>query len=303
VPTRALMTVAALVFCITAAGTAPAGASTPHDDPFRLGWPAYAATVLADTTASTEIDCTPGSVACVDNVVVEMQRRVDQLGCAHEAVFAFVYLRTTQEYRRAVADPHFFADNAFVNHEDALFADTYFDAHDRYRAGALAQVPPAWRIAFHSSEQRQLSALGDMLLGMNAHINRDLPFVLHAIGLVDEEGRSRKADHDRVNDILALVNRYVLFEVSLRYDPTAIDGRTPATTMDARSLQSLVTRWREGAWRNAELLAAARTPAQRLQVARTIETQAGAMALSLLSTYANSPTTDVAARDAHCRSH
>jgi hypothetical protein len=70
-----------------------------------------------------------------------MQQRLDALGCQHDAVFALVYLLTTQEYRRAVEDPHFFADNAYVNHEDALFADFYFRAHDRFRAATLADVP------------------------------------------------------------------------------------------------------------------------------------------------------------------
>jgi hypothetical protein len=299
---RALM-IAALIMAFVAGGLEPAGAApsgTAISDPFQLGWPGYPPTVLADGRASTEIDCTPGSLQCVDRVVAEMQRRSDALGCTHDAVFAYVYLRTTQGYRQAVEDPNFFADNAFVNHEDAVFADTYFRAHDRFRAGALAEVPPAWRVAFHVAATKQVTGFGNMLLGMNAHINRDLPFVLNAIGLRDPRGASRKPDHDRVNDILAVVNRYVLFEVIQRYDPDAGAGQAPSTTMDAKSLQNLVTRWREQAWVNAQRLAAARTTSQRLDVARSIEEKAEATALGLQSAWAYRPGEDSGARDAYC---
>ena len=39
---------------------------------------------------------------------------------------------------------------------------------------------------------------GDLLLGMNAHINRDLAFVLAATGLIGPDGSSRKHDYDAV---------------------------------------------------------------------------------------------------------
>jgi hypothetical protein len=299
---------AALIAALVVGGSIPAVSAAPAppdplSDPFALGWPTYNPTVLADRAASTETGCVRGTVACVDNVVAAMQARLGPLGCAHDAVFALVYLRTTEEYRRAVSDPTFFADNAYVNHEDALFADTYLQAFDRFHAGNLAEVPPAWRIAFHAAGGKEVTSLGNMLLGMSAHINRDLPFVLNAIGLVSPQGVSRKADHDRVNAILAVVNRYALYEVSLRYDPTAGDGHAANTTMDSKSLQNLVTRWREQAWANAELLARARTPAQRLQVATAIETQAAATARSLRTSYRHGPGDDVAARDAFCAAH
>jgi hypothetical protein len=312
---RALIAAALVVLLVAAvprpADAAPSGTPprttptvpTPNSDPFRLGWPAYTPVVPGDARASTEAGCTPGSTACVDNVVAEMQRRVASLGCSHDGVFGYVYLRTTQQYRQAVTDPAFFRDNAFVNHEDAVFADTYFRAQDGFRAGTLAEVPPAWRIAFHVASIRKVTSLGNMLLGMSAHINRDLPFVLNAIGLVDANGVSRKPDHDRVNDILAVVNRYALYEVSQRYDPTAGDGRSAATTMDYHALQNTVTRWREQAWTNATALAAARTPDARLTVARSIEAQAAATALGLQTSYAYGPGETSTPRDAYCAAH
>jgi hypothetical protein len=290
-----------LVLLVLLAG--PATAAAPGSDPFRLGWPGFTETVPADGPASAETGCARGSTVCVDQVVAAMQTRYGGLGCSHDAIFSLLYLRTTQEYRRSVSDPAFFKDNAWVNHEDAVFADLYFKAFDRYRAGALGDVPPAWRITFYAAQQRKVTGLGDMLLGMSAHIRRDLPFVLYAVGLVDANGVSREADHTRVNDILAVVNRYALYEVATRYDPTVGDGHAPSTTMDSRSLQNLVTRWRAQAWTDAQRLAAARTPAIRLQVAQSIDDAAASAALGLMQSYALGPREDSSARDAYCAAH
>lgn len=40
------------------------------------------------------------------------------------------------------------------------------------------------------------------MLGMHAHINRDLPVVLAATGLVMPDGSSGKADYDKVEEFL-----------------------------------------------------------------------------------------------------
>jgi Family of unknown function (DUF5995) len=295
--------VATVVVVLVFATPAPASAASPYDDPFFLNWPAFLPAVPVDVTASTETDCPSGGVACVDNVVRVMQERLQALGCSHGSSFAYVYLRTTQEYRRAVEDPRFFADNAFVNHEDTVFADFYFRAQDRWRAGAVADVPPAWRIAFRAADRREVTGMGDALLGMNAHISRDLPFVLNAIGTVDADGVSRKPDHDRVNAVLNAVTAYVLQEAAARYDPTMDDGNVTFTSIDERALLILVQGWRELAWRNAELLRAAPNLAEKLNVARLIEDQAAIQALALRTAYSYGVLRTSASRDAFCAAH
>src|SRR5258706_5450036 len=133
-----------------------------------------------------------------------MTRRFDLLDatCDHNLLFSLTYLRTTEEYRRAVVEPDFFSDPNFINHQDANFARMYFDAWDAYRAGALGNVPRAWQLAFRTADQKQVNGTGNLLLGMSAHVNRDLPFVLAAIGLVKPDGTSRQPDHDKVDVFL-----------------------------------------------------------------------------------------------------
>lgn len=264
----------------------PAGASgQDYEDPFFLNWPEFLPASATEYTVSTDIDCRSGKNNCVDKVIREMTRRYNRLGCDHDSTFAFTYLLTTEEYRAAVEDPDFFEDNAFINNQDAVFADYYFDQYDDFHAGRIDEVSPAWRIAFQTAEDEAVSGMGNVFLGMNAHVNRDLPFVLEAIGLVKPDGTSRKADHDRVNDFLAAVNQYLLSEAAQYLDPTLDDGDVPGTSIDNSVAVQALVMWREQAWRNAERLAAAATPEARAQVAQEIEQTAALEALIIRTTF------------------
>jgi hypothetical protein len=233
-----------------------------------------------------------------------MTQRLDPLAqsCNHNAVFALTYLRVTQEYRRTIEQP-FFDHTSFVNYEDTLFAHYYFNAFDAWSAGRIADVPPAWRIAFDAASKRKVSGSGDLLLGINAHVQRDLPLVLYSIGLVAPDGTSRKPDHDRVNIILNRVFGPVIAEIARRFDPTIDDTNLP-TSLDDAALFQIVAGWREKAWRNAEELAAAPTPAARDLVVAQIETDAATEARAIVASTAYPPLLGGnAARDAYCAIH
>ena len=70
-----------------------------------------------------------------------------------------------------------------------------------------------------------MTGVGDMFLGMNAHINRDLSYTLAAVGLVKPGGGTRKTDHDKVNTFLANVADPLQAELARRYDPLFDDHR------------------------------------------------------------------------------
>ncbi len=76
----------------------------------------------------------------------------------------------------------YFADSRWVSRESMVFADYYFDAYDDWLAGHRTAVPAAWLIAFEAARRSRISGAGDLMLGMNAHINRDLPYVLDPSG-------------------------------------------------------------------------------------------------------------------------
>lgn len=245
--------------------------------------------------------CRDGHPSCVDATIAEMRARFAPLGraCHHNAVFALTYLRTTQTYKWARDQAGFFADPAWVNREDAVFAALYFTAYDAWAAGRRWAVPGAWLIALDAARDRRVTAAGNVLLGMNAHINRDLPYVLAAIGLTRPDGTSRKPDHDKVNEFLALVMAPVLAELSARFDPFGLaGGLSPEAAFD------LIVTWRERAWRNAERLVAAPGPLARAVIAAEIEASATAQAVgyAALTSY-TPPLTTPGPRDAHCSAH
>jgi hypothetical protein len=274
------------------------------DDPPFVGWSALLPSLALPYDPASPDDCIAGRSQCVDKTIREMTRRTDPLtsSCDHNAIFSLTYLRVTQEYRRTIDEP-FFDDTSFVNYEDTLFAHYYFAAYDSWATGRTEEVPPAWRIAFDAASRHAVSALGDLLLGINAHVQRDLPLVLYSIGLTAPDGTSRKPDHDRVNQILNRVTDDIIAEIARRFDPTIDDTNLPTTFDDATLFQTIVA-WREKAWRNAEALAAAPTPEARDLVVAQIETDAATEARMIVAATAYPPLLGgSASRDAYCAIH
>ena len=280
-------------------------AAAAAEDPPFVGWTALLPGLSIPYDATSPDDCAAGRVQCVDKVVRQMTQRLDPLAssCDHDAIFSLTYLRVTQEYRRTIETPTFFDDTSFVNHEDVVFAGYYFAAYDAWKAGRIADVPPAWRVAFDASRDRAVSSYGNLLLGINAHVQRDLPFVVYSLGMVGPDGSSRKPDHDRVNQILNRVTDDLIAEIARRFDPTIDDTNLP-TTLDDFTLFQTVAGWRESAWRHAELLAAAPTPQARELVGQEIEDYAASQARMIRAGTAYLPLSGgSAARDAFCATH
>jgi Family of unknown function (DUF5995) len=275
------------------------------DDPPFVGWTALLPGLSLPYDPASPDDCIAGRSQCVDKTIRQMTSRFDSLAssCDHNAIFSLVYLRVTQAYRQAIDGP-FFDDTSFVNYEDTVFAHYYFAAFDAWSAGQVAQVPLAWRIAFDAAAKHKVSAIGDLLLGVNAHVQRDLPFVLYSIGgLVAPDGTSRKPDFDRVDIILNRVMAPVLAEIARRFDPTIDDTNLP-TTLDDTALFQLLAGWREDAWRDAEALADAPTPEARDLVAAQIENNAANEARLIEASTAYPPLLGgSASRDAYCAVH
>ncbi len=136
-------------------GTVVAGAGSVGtaraDDPTFVSWSDVLPGLTDEYDPSSETPCVSGDPKCVQMVIKEMQRRFRPLArkCSHQANFALSHLRTTEEFQRATAEPGFFIDPLFVNHEDAVFAKYYFEAYDAWEAGRMGQVPKARRIALN----------------------------------------------------------------------------------------------------------------------------------------------------------
>jgi hypothetical protein len=277
--------------------------STSTTTPAFIDWVSLLPSLTDAYDPTSTNDCVAGRPRCVDVTIGEMTRRFDQLGqsCSHNALFAMAYLRTTQTYKWARDQAGYFADTPWVNHEDAVFAKYYFQAYDSYAAGNRAAVPQAWQIAFDAAAGHKVSGAGSLMLGMSAHVNRDLPFVLAAIGITYPDGTTRKPDHDKVNQFLNAEVAQLLAEASARFDPATWPNISTPYGVGVTGLFQTLEAWRELAWRNAELLADAPTPADRALVAQEIEDSAAVQgqAIMLADAYLP-PLTTSAARDSFC---
>ncbi|MEO7398958.1 MAG: DUF5995 family protein [Ilumatobacteraceae bacterium] len=294
-------------------GRAPAGVMlfvlvivgcSGDDDGDRLGLAAGGREWPTTVAPSTTPACVSGDVTCVDETLGEMRRRLDLLAssCDHHAVFALTYLHITAGYREMNTDPGAFEDVVFMSHLDSLFGQFYFAAFDAYSSGDIESVPPAWRIAFDQSAAGEISGIGDALLGISAHINRDLPFVLAQLGIVDPSGRTRRDDFDRVNTVFGGALLAVLKEGAQRFDPALAQPKIGGQPLDAANALALVRQWRDAAFHNAERLSATVTPEARRAVVAEIEDNAAVMARSLQLATALSPSESSAARDDYCES-
>jgi hypothetical protein len=279
----------------------PAGASADAN----VAWSSYLAGWTDEYVPTSDNDCVAGRDRCLKATLKELARIADATAkdCSHDAIFARSYLRMTQTYGWSRDIDGFYEDVPFANHQDAVFARYYTDAYHAYHGGDRASVPEAWRIAFDASRDEKVTGTGSLLLGMNAHINRDLPFVLAAVGLVAPDGTSRKPDYDAVEKWLYTATEPLVAEVATRFDPTADDANDPYG-LGYLALFQRVSAQRENAWRNAEALVSAETPEERERVAASIEAQAETEARTLLALQSFVPPfTTSQRRDQWCAEH
>jgi hypothetical protein len=276
-----LATLVCLVVGVFACASCPALADSPLVP--NTNW-----TALLPPLSGTPTEPQPGpvpncevpSVGCIDTEIQRMTELRDQLGCDHRAVFATTYLELTRGIRNTVeTDPGMFQDLDYLYTEDALFADMYFDTFKAWERGG--EVTPAWRIAFEQAARGQITGAQEMLLGINAHVQNDMPFVIAALGVRTPGGASRKPNHDAVNEVLNRAYGPVVEAIRQRYDP--LIGVTNPAIVPADDIGGLemVRVWRELVWRNAERLLLAKTESARQQIAKQIEANAAGWATGM----------------------
>jgi len=173
--------------------------------------------------------------------------------------FHATYLRTTRAVAQEI-DRGGFADGAWLERWDIVFAELYLDALHADLAGDPVAEP--WRIAFDTAaKQPKLPPLRHVLLGMNAHINYDLPQALVAVispAEFDDPAvrAARAADHSHVDEVL-------LARVGAEDDELSGISRRSLldrvlAPLNRAATKRLLTEARAKVWRNAVALDRAR---------------------------------------------
>jgi hypothetical protein len=177
--------------------------------------------------------------------------------------FLATYMRTTvavgEEVRRGG-----FEDAEWVERWDVTFANLYLDALEQWTAGEGAPGP--WAVAFQAAAARDehLPPLRHVLLGMNAHINYDLPQALLA-AITDDEFDDealvsrRRQDHAHIDEVLASrvdAEDKELIKVEQPGDRTWLDRLM--TPFNQAGTKRFLKEARRKVWANARLMSAAR---------------------------------------------
>jgi Family of unknown function (DUF5995) len=195
----------------------------------------------------------------IEELIGRMAAQLDSLRAAGDRrqYFHATYQRTTiaiaEEIKRGG-----FEDPEWVERWDVVFADLYLDALQTSLTGREPARP--WAIAFGAPAD--LPVLRHVLLGMNAHINFDLPQALVAV-ITNEQFDDpallarREADHRAIDTVLA--SRVAAEDDEL----TAASG--PGTLLDRLlrpfnrlGTQRFLREAREKVWANAIALSRAR---------------------------------------------
>src|SRR4051794_39470396 len=199
-----------------------------------------------------------------------MQSRLDTLppGQEHLSDFLGTYLRTTLAVGKAV-DGGAFEDPEWVERWDVAFAELYLDALDAYLSGGAPSRP--WRLAFDAPPD--LPALRHVLLGVNAHVNYDLPQALLAV-ISDADFTdsslmaSRRRDHERIDSILA--GRVAAEDAELGVHGRSLTDRI-LQPLNRLSSKRFLREARTKVWHNTVELQAARLTGRTAYDARLAE--------------------------------
>lgn len=211
------------------------------------------------------------SSAAIETVATGMQERLDAMppGRAARRDFLGTYRRTTLAVGDAVARGDF-EDPAWVEDWDIAFAGFYLAALDADASGG--SPPRPWRLAFGARDS--LPSLLHVLLGVNAHVNYDLPQALLAViddadfadpALLDR----RRRDHERIDAVLSARVAAEDDELSARSARRLVDrALTPLNRLASRRF---LREARQKVWHNAIELQRARVAGPDAYVVRLAE--------------------------------
>jgi hypothetical protein len=199
-------------------------------------------------------------IGSIDDVLARFEKLTPPAG-DEKRHFHGVYHRNTVAVKEDLEHGGFL-DPAWVEPWDVVFANLYLDAIERWNRGEPPSGP--WRIAFEAAEDQAITPLHHVLVGLNAHLNNDLPQALLAV-LSDAELADRELVSRRYRDfahIDGIVVRRVkeedllLREVEEPGDRTWVDRLM--TPFNRSASKRFLKEARYKVWRNAFELAAAR---------------------------------------------
>ena len=213
----------------------------------------------------------PPPFQSVDDVAAGLGALDRQFRAARDrrGLFVTTYIATTHTIGQWV-DRGIFKDARAMTRYVVAFANAYRRALADSVAGERNRVPVSWQQSFDACGDRNRSGFQCLMLGVNAHMNRDLPYAVIEAE-VDVNCTSCYQDYVRIDDVLRLNIPLVRRRIADAYGAELpLVQRWFGRLGDARMMRSF-ERARRNSWEFAQLLARADTDLARAAVDRVIE--------------------------------
>lgn len=202
------------------------------------------------------------------------------------AIFLRLYYMMTLEVYKAIhgCDEYkgrrIFLDPEWIFRLSGRFSSLYFESL------TAPEGDRAWRIAHRVAAQPGSSTVQNALLGINAHINFDLPRAIAAnldpAELSNYEiMQRRKFDHDQVNNLLVRTVDPVQKVLAKNYEPGIGVADRVLGGWDERACGVLLRTYRERVWWNALSYAAATAEPEQKIVRDKLEWESAQLAKTL----------------------
>jgi len=175
-----------------------------------------------------------------------------------------------------------FLENDLVACYIVAFANKYRQALENYEADARAAVPQAWLQSFEASIAGESSIIQDLLLGINAHINHDLPHAVLESGLNVRCDRSYR-DHVAINEALKVATPLVRQRIAALHRRRFVVVNWLSGWAIDHAVANCFARIRKNSWQRALALDAATDPQQRVLLEHRIDQDAAANGRAILA--------------------
>jgi hypothetical protein len=203
------------------------------------------------------------------------------------AIFVTAYLNITRAVKLRVGE-NWFQDNPWVTRYDISFANLYRQALLAFERGDASSLPKAWRISFETAINGTGLVFQDLVLGINAHINHDLPLALIEVS-IDPERAKRYQDHTAVNQVLQDATNLLKDRISSMYAPVLSILDQAFNPLDQALTSFSIDKARESAWVDAVALANAQTDQERAAIRQSLDDQSAVLARLILAPTAPNP--------------
>ncbi|MDF1737695.1 MAG: DUF5995 family protein [Verrucomicrobiales bacterium] len=196
------------------------------------------------------------------------------------AVFASAYLEITRLLNQWI-NGNYFVNGELTRRYIIEFAEFYRLALFHFECGDHDHVPGSWITSFQISGAGKHTFMEDLLLGINAHLNHDLPFaLLRSHQSFHPEWGHR--DYEKIGNAITFAIPVIRKKLVRHHQPWL---RFPCVllgnSIDRVFLFAFYTA-RKNAWEASERLAAIRSAFESRQVSLEIDDRANAIANAII---------------------